>query len=140
MHRIVILVVTTMYTTENHGLVHDESWVVYTEKQKGTWLKLEYTLYFHFLIFFFFISDLYIVRDVISSTSSVLRSASRSPQLSTQHNSFINKFIYIFIYIFYLPTCHPGAELRWFWTILPSWLPSRCWTQIARSSFYCTSS
>ena len=32
--------------------------------------------------------------------------------------------------LFDLPTCHPDTELQRFWTILPSYLPSRCWTQM----------
>ena len=32
--------------------------------------------------------------------------------------------------LFHLPTCHPDTELKWFWTILPTCLPSRCWIQM----------
>ena len=37
--------------------------------------------------------------------------------------------------LFYLPACHPHAELRWFWTILPSCLPSWGWTYIIVNYF-----
>ena len=37
--------------------------------------------------------------------------------------------------LFSLPTCHPGAELRWCWTILPSYLPSWCLTKMLCNYF-----